>query len=83
MRIFIFKSESRRDLRAFAADPGGDKLPSRFGPWHAVGVIKADKDPPFNVSRDVIEQAVNSSGFQLFRVKSKDAAATGSSSDRG
>jgi hypothetical protein len=33
MRIYIFKSETTQDLRAFAGDPAGGKLPPRHGPW--------------------------------------------------
>ena len=73
MRIFIFKSESSATLRAFAGDPGGEKLPSQFSPWHAVGVIRPDKDPPFNLSRNVIEEAITGQGFQLFRMTQKKA----------
>ena len=74
MRIFIFKSEGKHELRAFAGDSAGEQLPTRFGPWHAIGVIRPDKEPPYNVKRDVIEQAINGQGFQLFRVKTKSAA---------
>jgi len=58
-----------------AGEAGGQKLPSQFGPWHAIGVIRADKEPPFNVKRDVIEQAIAGPGYQLFKVKPKVAAA--------
>jgi hypothetical protein len=73
MRIFIFKSEANRELGAFAHDPGGQQLPSKFGPWHAVGVIRPDKDPPHNLSRGSIEQGIASQGFQLYRKKAKKA----------
>ena len=36
MRIFIFKSQANNTLRAFAGEAGGQKLPSQFGPWHAI-----------------------------------------------
>jgi hypothetical protein len=75
MRIFIFKSQVNSALRAFAGEAGGQKLPSQFGPWHAIGVIRDDKDPPFNVKRDVIEQAIAGPGYQLFKVKPKAAVA--------
>jgi hypothetical protein len=75
MRIFIFKSGAKNELRAFAGEAGGQKLPSNLGPWHAIGVIREDKTPPFNVSRDTIEQAIAGQGFQLFKVKPKAAAA--------
>jgi hypothetical protein len=75
MRIFMFKSEANKTLRAFSADPGGRQLPSNFGPWHAVGVIRPDGKPPHNLARDVIEQAIANQGFQLYRMKDKPAAA--------
>ena len=43
MRIYIFKSEAKNELRAFAGDPAGSKLPQKHGPWTATGVIRADK----------------------------------------
>lgn len=72
MQIYIFKSEGKGALRAFAGDREGSRLPSQHGPWHAVGVIRADKSPPHNFPRDAIEQAIASAGFQLWRVKPKD-----------
>ncbi len=74
MRIFMFKSEAKSDLRAFAGDSAGSKLPRQHGPWHAVGVIRPEKDPPHNLSRDAIEKAIEETGFQLWRMKPKDAA---------
>lgn len=75
MRIFIFKSATKSQLRAFAGEAGGQKLPTNLGPWHAIGVIREDKTPPFNVSREVIEKAIAGEGFQLFKLKPKAAAA--------
>jgi len=75
MRLFMFKSEANNELRAFAADPGGQQLPSQFGPWHAVGVVRADKEPPHNLSRSSIEKSIASQGFQLYRTKKKETAA--------
>lgn len=74
MRIFIFKSELRPDLRAFGADLAGSQLPKQFSPWHAVGAIAPGHDPPHGLSRDVIEPAIKSQGFQLWRVSKKDDA---------
>jgi hypothetical protein len=71
MRIYIFKSESRRELRAFTSGLGGDKLPKNLGPWTATGVIGPDKAPPHNLSRDAIEEAINAEGFQLWRLQKK------------
>lgn len=69
MRIYIFRSDAGTDLRAFAGDPAGDKLPDQFRPWHAVGVIPAEKAPPHNLSRDRIEKAIKNDGYQLWRLK--------------
>jgi hypothetical protein len=74
MRIYIFKSESRRELRAFASDLSGDKLPKNHGPWTVTGVIGLDKAPPYNLSRDAIEEAINAEGFQLWRLRKKAKA---------
>jgi len=72
MRIFIFKSEARPDLRAFGGDLAGTRLPSQFSPWRAIGAVAPDRDPPHNLSRDTIEAAVKENGFQLWRFSKKD-----------
>jgi hypothetical protein len=74
MRMFIFKAEGQRGLHAFATDPGGQQLPAKFGPWHAIGVVREDKEPPYNLDRQVIAQNIESQGFALFRKKKKAAA---------
>jgi hypothetical protein len=71
MRIYIFKSGTNGELRAFAGDIAGSKLPEKFRPWHAVGVIGPDKAPPHNLARDEIEKAIDARGFQLWRMKAK------------
>ncbi len=73
VRIFVFKSETRPDLRAFGGDLTGTRLPKQFSPWHAVGAIAPDQDPPCNLSRETIEAAINTQGFQLWRVTRKDS----------
>jgi hypothetical protein len=74
MRIYIFKSETRNDLRAFAGDLTGSKLPENHGPWTATGAIGPDNAPPHNFSRDAIESAIDTAGFQLWRVGKKTEA---------
>lgn len=69
MRIYIFKSDANRAIRAFAGDLAGTKLPDQFKPWHAVGVVGPEKDPPFDLPRDAIEKAIDAQGFQLWRMK--------------
>jgi hypothetical protein len=75
MRIYMFKSEARPGLRAFAGDLAGSQLPNQFRPWHVVGIIAPDKDPPHALPRAAIEKAIAGKGFQLWRKKA--AAARG------
>jgi hypothetical protein len=72
MRIFIFKSEPNPDLGAFCGDLAGLQLPSQFKPWRAVGAVAPGGDPPYKLSRGVIESAIHAQGFQLFRTSKKD-----------
>jgi hypothetical protein len=72
MRLFIFQSDTSIGLRAFAGDMR--KLPDQFRPWREIGVIRSDTAPPYNLSRDAIEKAVNAHGFQLWRLKPKPKA---------
>jgi hypothetical protein len=67
MRLFMFRSENDRELHAFAGDAGGRQLPSRHGPWTAVGVVRDEKDPPHKISREVIEKSIAEQGFQLYK----------------
>jgi len=72
MRIFIFKSEASPALGAFCGDLAGLQLPSQFKPWRVVGAVAPGKDPPYKLSREVIEAAIRARGFQLFRQSKKD-----------
>jgi hypothetical protein len=74
MRIYIFKSETRKELRAFAADLKGTKLPPQHGPWTATGAIGPESAPPYNFSRNAIEEAIDAEGFQLWRMIKKPEA---------
>ncbi len=71
MRIFIFKSETSPDLRAFGGDLAGSRLPVQFRPWHAIGSIAPEGDFPYKLSRESIETAINDSGYQLWRMRKK------------
>jgi len=62
MRIYIFKSETRKNLRAFAGDLVGSRLPQHHGPWTVTGAIGLDNAPPHNFSRDAIEEAIDAGG---------------------
>ncbi len=72
MRIFIFKSETRPELRAFSAELDGSRLPKQFTPWRAIGAIAPDRNPPHELSREVIEQTIRTQGFQLWWMSKKD-----------
>jgi hypothetical protein len=74
MRIYIFKSDTKPDLRAFAADEIGSMLPENHGPWTATGIIGPTSAPPHNISRQTIEQAIGTTGFQLWRFVKKAKA---------
>jgi hypothetical protein len=72
MRLYIFKSETRDGLRAFAGDPSGSSLPKQHGPWTATGIVPQERAAPFNLSRETIESAINTVGFQLWRLRKQD-----------
>ena len=74
MRIFIFKSETRQGLRAFASDAAGSKLPQQHGPWTGIGVVRPEADPPHRFSRMSIERAIDGDGFQLWRLRARAEA---------
>lgn len=71
MRLFIFASNANTGLRAFAGDAAGRKLPDQFSPWRQIGAVRPESAPPYNLSRDTIEMAINTHGFQLWRLKPK------------
>jgi hypothetical protein len=73
MQIYMFTSQSAPNLRAFAGDESGSKLPERHGPWNADGSIRSGEHPPHRFSRAKIEQAIKFDGFQLWRMKPEDA----------
>lgn len=73
MNIYIFKSETKSELRAFTGDVQGSKLPGQFRPWHAIGVVSAGKALPHKLSRAAVEGAIEAHGFQLWRIKPKAA----------
>jgi hypothetical protein len=75
MRLYLFRSDANMELRAFAADLTGSKLPAQFRPWHAVGAVAAGNSPPYQLDRKTIEQAISKQGFQLWRMKRKEKVA--------
>ena len=74
MRFYIFKSETRKGLRAFAGDQAGAALPKNHGPWTITGIVGATSAPPHNISRDTLQQAIETHGFQMWRLPKKAEA---------
>ena len=74
MRLYVFKSDANGELRAFAGDMAGSRLPEKFRPWHAVGAVAPGAAPPHGLSREGIEKAIGAQGFQLWRLKAKAKA---------
>jgi hypothetical protein len=74
MRLFIFKSETRPGLCAFAGDQSGSALPENHGPWTVTGIVGPGSAPPHNISRATIEEAIGAHGFQLWRRTKKAEA---------
>ena len=73
MRIYMFVSRNKPELRAFSADSRGDRLPGKYAPWDATGVVAAERSPPHGFSRATIEDAINSQGYQLWRMHAPKA----------
>jgi hypothetical protein len=48
-----------------------EQLPQSHGPWTATGAIGPDNPPPYKFSRDAIEEAIDTKGFQLWRMVKK------------
>ena len=71
MRLFMFTSQAKDDLHAFAGDESGTKLPAKYAPWGLTGTLNSSEAPPHKFSRRAIEQAVSTEGFQLWRMKPK------------
>ncbi len=71
MRMYVFKSEVRSAMRAFAEDSAGSRLPEKFAPWTATGVVSAERDPPHGLPRGQIEESIREHGFQLWRIRPK------------
>ena len=47
----------------------GSRLPDKFGPWLARGIVRADNANPHKLDRETIERAIEESGYQLWRMK--------------
>jgi hypothetical protein len=51
----------------------GSQLLKQLSPWHVIGAITPDRNPPYELSRDVIETAIKTQGFQFWRMSRKEA----------
>jgi hypothetical protein len=71
MRLFMFTSQAKDDLHAFAGDESGSKLPAKYGPWGLTGTLNSREAPPHKFSRRAIESSISTEGFQLWRMKPK------------
>lgn len=74
MRIFVFVSQTRQDLHAFAGDLVGSKLPDRVGPWRLLRGVPPGSALPHGISRSAVERAIGAEGFQLWRLKVAESA---------
>jgi hypothetical protein len=71
MRFYIFKSQATKNLRAFADDIVGTKLPENHAPWTITGIVANEAMPPHNLSRETIEAAIEAESYQLWRLSRK------------
>jgi hypothetical protein len=74
MRVFIFKSQTRQNLCAFAGDMAGSRLPEKYGPWRLINTAPRGGALPYDVPRPAIERAITLEGFQMFRMKAPEEA---------
>ncbi|MCP4383289.1 MAG: hypothetical protein GY798_18035 [Hyphomicrobiales bacterium] len=79
MKMYVFKSQAKNGLRAFAADDEGGDLPERFGPWQADGNIAAEQALPYDLPRGEVEAALRNQGFQMWRLKADSPASSAKS----
>jgi hypothetical protein len=69
MRIYVFASESRKGLHAFAGDSSGSRLPARVGPWRCLFAAAPGASLPHGIARRTVERAIVAEGYQLWRMK--------------
>ena len=72
MRIFVFRSQTRKGLCGFAGDVEGSQLPEKFGPWRLMLTVPRGDKLPHKVPRLGIERTIAAEGFQLYRVKATE-----------
>ena len=67
--LFMFRSATMAALHGFADEPKGARLPEKYAPWDAIGVLRPDQTPPHGLPRAAIETGVAANGYQLWRKK--------------
>jgi PRC-barrel domain len=63
---FIFKSGNSPDLRGFAEDASGSRLPPEYGPWALVQQIGFQDEWSLGISRAVVATGILENGFYLW-----------------
>jgi hypothetical protein len=63
---YVFQSGRSTELRGFAEDAAGTKLPLEYGPWTLVQQITPDQGWDLGISRAVVATAVLENGFYLW-----------------
>ncbi len=74
MRIFVFESQTRQGLHAFAGDIAGSKLPDLVGPWRLISGSPPGGELPHKLPRRMIERAIVADGFQMWKLKATPTA---------
>src|SRR5215471_16114331 len=69
-----FQVENEEGFAGLRGRPRGQQTPQHHGPWTVTGAIGLDNAPPHNFSRDAIEEAIDTEGFQLWRLSKKTEA---------
>ena len=67
--LFMFRSATTAALHGFAAEPKGARLPEKYAPWDAIGVLRPDQTPPHGLPRAAIESGIAANGYQMWRKK--------------
>ncbi|CAN7640709.1 PRC-barrel domain-containing protein [Bosea sp. LjRoot237] len=63
---YLFQAVNSPDLRGFAEEPAGAKLPRDLGPWTLVQQIRPNEEWTPTVSRAVVAAGIIENGFYLW-----------------
>jgi hypothetical protein len=70
--IHTFTSTNGSGLSAFTGDSDGRQLPARHGPWKHMGSVQPNRDLPHKLDRSIVEAAIETHGFQMWRPRRVD-----------